>query len=318
MVEIFDGNGVYKYAIDNKVAAFLNKVKEKYLDVDDDYVIIYTGDTGTGKSVIAQRHLYYLDRNLSEKNLCKNSEEFEYNVRKLPRKSAIYVDEGMSLFYRRNAMTSQSKANLGTVDKMRGANHIVALCIPEITKLDLDFISSINCIINCKKRWDKSKVPQQKLSGEYYIYPNLPGLRQDRAVQFYLYKVYKKQLLRGDKPKPRYLPNFFASQKGDHFVDHVWTPIKDYWKIKDEDFNAPVNKQGESDRLSQVVYNTVKKLKLTEIRASEIMEIPVHVINYMKKKQRNHLRESVKLQAPPPKMPKMILEPLQNDTTENM
>jgi hypothetical protein len=92
---------------DPQIRAELLKVKERVLTKDRDFVAVYDGEEGVGKSVLAQQHALILDPNFTIDNIVFTSDDFIKKIKnpKTKKGSCIVLDEAFSAANSRGALT---------------------------------------------------------------------------------------------------------------------------------------------------------------------------------------------------------------------
>jgi energy-coupling factor transporter ATP-binding protein EcfA2 len=120
-----------------ELALFLMDV----LETDRDAVLVITGETGEGKSVLN----WHLARACSKEagspfdpatNLVYEREEFKNLIDNLPEKSFIGVDEAVGLFYSRDYHDDEQIALLKKLDRIRYRHLITTFLIPSLWHID--------------------------------------------------------------------------------------------------------------------------------------------------------------------------------------
>ncbi len=119
----------------------LDIVKKRVLKKDRDWVAVFDGEEGVGKSVLAQQVAKYLDPNFTLDNIVFNSDDFLKKVKDPKTKpgTAIILDEAFSAASSRSSLSEVNRAMIGVATEMRQKNLFIILCIPSFFDLDRYF-----------------------------------------------------------------------------------------------------------------------------------------------------------------------------------
>lgn len=119
----------------------LDKVRERVLTKDRDFVACYDGEEGVGKSVLAQQHAKILDKDFNLSNIVFTAEEFIKKIKSPETKkgSCIILDEAFSAANSRAALTEVNRSMIGLATEMRQKNLFVLIVLPSFFDLDKYF-----------------------------------------------------------------------------------------------------------------------------------------------------------------------------------
>lgn len=119
----------------------LLKVKERVLHKDRDYVAVYDGEEGVGKSVLAMQHAKILDPNFNLSQVVFTSDEFIKIIKdpKTKKGACIVLDEAFNAANNRASLTEVNRSMIGLATEMRQKNLFVLLVLPSFFDLDKYF-----------------------------------------------------------------------------------------------------------------------------------------------------------------------------------
>lgn len=127
--------------VDPIVRDELGKVKKRVLTKDRDYVAVYDGEEGVGKSVLAMQHARELDPNFNIHNVVFTSDDFIKTIKdpKTLKGSCIVLDEAFNAANSRSALTEVNRSMIALATEMRQKNLFVLLVLPSFFDLDKYF-----------------------------------------------------------------------------------------------------------------------------------------------------------------------------------
>jgi ABC-type dipeptide/oligopeptide/nickel transport system ATPase component len=119
----------------------LDKVKNRVLKKDRDWVCVIDGEEGVGKSVLAQQIAKYLDPDFNIENIVFNSDDFLKKIKdpKTKKGSCIVLDEAMNAANSRGSLTEVNRSMQGVASEMRQKNLFILMLIPSFFDLDKYF-----------------------------------------------------------------------------------------------------------------------------------------------------------------------------------
>lgn len=123
------------------VKAELDKIKQRVLTKDRDWVAIVDGEEGSGKSTLAMQICKYLDPEFDLSKVVFTSDEFLKLIKdpKTKKGTAILLDEAFAAANARASLTEVNRAMAGVATEMRQKNLFVVFCIPSFFDLDRYF-----------------------------------------------------------------------------------------------------------------------------------------------------------------------------------
>lgn len=126
---------------DPLIYAELLKVKKRVLTKDRDYVAVYDGEEGVGKSVLAMQHARILDPNFNLTQVVFTSDEFIKIIKdpKTKKGACIVLDEAFNAANNRASLTEVNRSMIALATEMRQKNLFVLLVLPTFFDLDKYF-----------------------------------------------------------------------------------------------------------------------------------------------------------------------------------
>lgn len=123
------------------IRTHLEKVKDRVINHDADFVIVLDGEEGSGKSVLAQQLASVLDPNFNIDKIAFNAEEFMNLVRNPERKAGdcIILDEAFAGLNARQSLSKINRAVVGLATEMRQLNLFCIIVLPSFFDLDRYF-----------------------------------------------------------------------------------------------------------------------------------------------------------------------------------
>lgn len=127
--------------IDSIVKSELDKVKERVLKKDRDYVAVYDGEEGVGKSVLAMQHARHLDPNFNLDHVVFTADDFIKIIKdsKTKKGTAIVLDETFNAANSRASLTEINRSMIALATEMRQKNLFILLVLPSFFDLDRYF-----------------------------------------------------------------------------------------------------------------------------------------------------------------------------------
>ena len=157
------------------VDGWRNVVNPKH---DKDLVVLILGEERIGKSTLGFEIASYFDKDFTVKNIAWDVKAYKRLVYSVPKCSAIMADEGVSMFFSRNAMSRDNKeaVDLFTICGHQNLLHII--CATRLSGLDSYLKDGrIGVIIRVVARgrykfYSKNKVKSvKKLPNGKYVWP---------------------------------------------------------------------------------------------------------------------------------------------------
>lgn len=260
----------------------LLKVKERVLNKDRDFVAVYDGEEGVGKSVLAQQHAVILDPNFTIDNIVFTADAFIKKIKdpKTVKGTCIILDEAFSSANSRAALTEVNRSMIGLATEMRQKNLFVLLVLPSFFDLDKYF-----ALWRCRALFHVYFTPDEE---RHYIVFN-------KDTKKALYLLGKKQY-NYNKPKAPFPPCKFFNQytvdeteyrfkKAEAFRKRTVSGVAKRWLdqrnaciknlVNRHDYDFPkiveMLKEYKSTTISQRAYNYILASQI-EIEVEELME----------------------------------------------
>ena len=183
---------------DPQIREELLKVRERVLNKDRDFVAVYDGEEGVGKSVLAQQHAVILDPNFTIDNIVFTADSFIKKIKDPNTKkgTCIVLDEAFSSANSRGALTEVNRSMIGLATEMRQKNLFVLLVLPSFFDLDRYF-----ALLRCRALFHVYFTPEED---RHYIVFN-----KDTKKLLYLLG---KKFYDYNKPKAPFAPAKFFNQ----------------------------------------------------------------------------------------------------------
>lgn len=125
--------------IDPIIKPELDRIKHIVTKRDRDFVIVFDGEEGSGKSVLAMQVMKYLDPTFCLDDVVFNSDQFLKRIKVNPKFKALLLDETYTSASSRGALSEVNRAMVGIATEMRQQNQFVGMCLPSIFDLDKYF-----------------------------------------------------------------------------------------------------------------------------------------------------------------------------------
>lgn len=127
--------------VDPIIRKELEKIRTRVLTKDRDFVAVYDGEEGVGKSVLAQQHAKILDPNFTLDNIVFTAETFIQKIKDPETKkgACIILDEAFNSANSRASLTEINRSMVGLATEMRQKNLFVLMVLPSFFDLDRYF-----------------------------------------------------------------------------------------------------------------------------------------------------------------------------------
>lgn len=127
--------------IDDIIKAELVKIKKRVLTKDRDFVAVYDGEEGVGKSVLAMQHAKFLDPNFNLDKVVFNADQFIKKVRdpETVKGACIVLDEAFNAINARGSLTEINRSMVALATEMRQKNLFILIVLPSFFDLDRYF-----------------------------------------------------------------------------------------------------------------------------------------------------------------------------------
>lgn len=124
--------------IDEVIKVELDKIRDRVINKDMDYVACIDGDEGSGKSVLAMQICKYLDNDFGLDNIVFNSDDFINAIKNpnLKKGACILLDEAYNAVNSRATMSEVNRSMIAVATEMRQKNLFVMFVLPSFFDLD--------------------------------------------------------------------------------------------------------------------------------------------------------------------------------------
>lgn len=126
----------YVFYMDGLYKKDLDRIKKKVLRKDSDYVLVFDGLEGSGKTTIAIQTAIYLDPTMDLDRICFTPEEFSRAIVKASKGQCVIYDEAYTGLASRTALSEINHLLVSQMMEMRQKNLFVFVCIPTFYLLD--------------------------------------------------------------------------------------------------------------------------------------------------------------------------------------
>ena len=227
---------------------------KKEIKNDWDFVFVYDGIEGSGKSVKAMQDAFYCDPSLSFDRYAFNDVEFKSAINKAEKYQAVVYDEAHSGLNSRAAMSSVNRSIVSMLTEIRQKNLFVFVILP--TFFDLDryvaiWRSRLLCHIYTKESFNRG----------YFAFYNI-----DKKKMLY---IKGKKFYQYNAVKPNFVgrfTNFYPLDQAEYRKRKYNATMEHKSTTEDEEILKIVN---------QMIYNKVMKAEnLTHNQKMAILEMP--------------------------------------------
>jgi len=219
---IKDKLGIQRYSVSTKLYKILRRIREKIRHDDQEYWIAYGGDTGSGKSLRAQRDAFVINKNLNISHVCYDRTEFIKAVLDAKKGEVIIADEGISIFFSRASMSKEGKIIAELSAQIRQKNLCIMLCMPNVVAMDFLIQEKIDCLAWVSEgRFNRNgRLQTMKGITDYYFEtPQCPSVTN--------FIKYKKSL-KTNPNKPARKPDPLFREAGSPISKkEVWYPVNE-------------------------------------------------------------------------------------------
>ena len=230
------------------------RIRRRLKEDDTDVLMIYDGDTGSGKSLAAMRAGYVVSSSkLNINHICMDASEFIEAILESKKGQVIIADEAISMFFSRAAMTKEARLMQELMAQIRQKNLCIILCVPDVLTLDKLILNKARIYINVtENRITNKSGERQTIKGNMDLYfdaPNYPAKTQ--ILEYLRTKRSNPHRLKRKRPRP------IIRMKGSPVSDNVFYPVdeKEYRKKK----ASILEKYRKKDKREQPHLNIVQK-----------------------------------------------------------
>jgi hypothetical protein len=252
MVKVFQGTK-HEYYMDGYLQRAFD-IAKKEIKNDWDFLFVYDGMEGSGKSVKAMQDAFYCDPDLSIKQYAFNHEQFKAAVLGANKFQAIVYDEAHSGLNSRAAMSSVNRSLVSMLTEIRQKNLFVFIILP--TFFDLDKYVAI-----WRSRALIHVYTSKSFERGYFSFYNIDKKKMlyVKGKKFYQYGVIK--------------PNFIG-----RFTNHYPLDKEEYKKLKYEAFQSrdkDVTAEAEAKALKELLWKYITDIdSLSHRQKYEILKMP--------------------------------------------
>lgn len=252
MAKVFEGTDK-EYYMDGYLRHAFDTAKKKIRE-DWDFVFVYDGAEGSGKSVKAMQDAFYCDQELDIDSFAFNPFQFRRVIQHAERYHAVVYDEAHSGLNSRAAMSQINRSLVSMLTEIRQKNLFVFVVLP--TYFDLDRYVAL-----WRSRALIHVYTKESFERGYFAFYNV-----DRKKQLYL-KGKKLYSYRAAKP------NFVG-----RFTNHYTVDQAEYRKRKYEALMRREKLQDDAEiqkAANELFYRQVMKAEnLTHKQKITLLEIP--------------------------------------------
>lgn len=223
MILCRDGKPAFSMA--EREHTFLMRIKEKITKEDSDVLGIYSGNTGSGKSVKAMHAAYVIDPTIELSRICFTKDEFTKAIIHSKKGQVVIGDEAVSLFFSRAAMAKENRLVVEMMAQIRQKNLAVFLCVPEPLMLDWTILKKAHFH---SQIWE-GRQNDVTLKGNQAIFIDLNAYKA--KTLFYEYLRHKKNNIMAKIKRP----SWNIRTEGSPVTSKPWYPVneQEYRKKKE-------------------------------------------------------------------------------------
>ena len=213
--------------IDPVVKLQLDRIKKEVKKQDKDWVAVYDGEEGSGKSVLAMQHAIYLDPKFNLDSICFTSDQFIDKLKTARKFSCILLDESYNAANSRSTLTEVNRAMVGVATEMRQRNLFVLFVLPTFFDLDKYF-----AIWRCRTLFHVYYHRKTGNRGQYILFP------KTAKKMLYLLgkKFYNYAKPKSPYPACRFFKDYvvneqaYRQKKADAFRKRIVSNMAKRWK----------------------------------------------------------------------------------------
>ena len=165
-------DGTEAFSIQQTTYNFLQEIKRKLAQDDTEYWIGVFGNTGVGKSLLAQRWGFVIDEQINIEHVCFDKKEFVKAIVECKKGSVIIADEAISIFFNRSAMTKDSRVVMELINQIRQKNLCVIMCLPNALTADSLILPKLSAAINVYETKNKLTDGTRTIKGNVQAFVN--------------------------------------------------------------------------------------------------------------------------------------------------
>lgn len=140
--------------LNNKHKNMLDEVKKIVMEEDRDWMCIYAGNVGDGKSTKMAQDLAYLDPTFDYTRMCQTENDFKRKIQTLDKYQSIALDEAFDSLSSSQVASKGHKLFVNLLQVIRQQNLFIGLSLPnffDLNKTTAIFRSNLLVVIYSKK-----------------------------------------------------------------------------------------------------------------------------------------------------------------------
>ena len=229
---IKDRKGKEVFSIREKTNTVLERAKQKINEEDQEFWAVFTGDTGSGKSLKAMHWAYTICNDINIDQVCFSVEEFVKAIIAAKKGQVIIADEAVSIFFSRAAMTKEGRLVAELAAQVRQKNLAIFLCIPDVTCLDKTIIRKLNMLVYVTENRQMKNGRKVTYKGNSTVY-----VESSKRQQVTMYIRYKR--IKNNNPMAKLKQPSFAYKENGNPIGATfkkpWYPVsEDKYREKKE------------------------------------------------------------------------------------
>jgi hypothetical protein len=236
------------FAMEESIVKLMSIFNNKTNNEDSEVWIGVTGDTGTGKSLLAQWLAYIkMGKKIPIKNILFDKHETINRIIECDKYDTLICDEAISSFFNRSSMTKEGRLIAELSQQIRQKNLTIFLCLPDLLSLDSMIHKKLKCVINVYEDRQEKNGQMKTFKGNAEVFIEHPKTRQVTFLMNYL-KAKKRNPL-----APFRRPKAFLRHKGNCISEnsrHPFYPVIEGEKAYREKKESVLKKyqMGEQDK----------------------------------------------------------------------
>lgn len=216
------GNKKYPFPLDEGFKKIYLEIRRRIREDDTDVMMIFGGDTGSGKSLAAMRAGYVISSHKMKIDfICMDAPEFIDAILKSKKGQVLIADEAISMFFSRAAMTKEGRLMQELMTQIRQKNLCVILCVPDVLTLDkLILDKSAFYIHTYEKRIRNKSGISKTIKGNLHMFfdsPKYPA--KTLLIEYLRTKRANPHKIKQKRPRP------ILRMKGSPLSESIFYPV---------------------------------------------------------------------------------------------
>ena len=224
-----------------KLSYYIRNVRENVVPKDIDHVAVIEGAERSGKSSLAIQLCKEFDNDFTLENIAWDTATLKKLVYSLPKHSAILADEGVSMFFSRDAMKGENRDAVRLLTIMGERNNLLVICVTRLDMIDRYITGGrVNTLLKIIKR------------GRYKFY-SPKKVKQIR---------YNNHLRKWSYPSANYAESYTMPDDKELWKEYKKLKVAfntDQMNPEDDNLLKPVEAAKYADRHLQTIYQWVRK-----------------------------------------------------------